>query len=203
MLWLGIITLLIAAGNALSQNLWKRDVVPNCQTDLSGPFEFPHLIVPIDRSNPDDAAGTSFHGQISENVSTIFNFDIPIRGNLTECTLIFIYPETDRLDASAPTFDRDGKPGYSFEGDGKVRFSHLDGPADSASTANYRPIPVEGHSVDITLQPGTTHVIRNFPCPGGQAIGVEMANAGTTELRYFQDSGAIPYVIPRCSLQAL
>lgn len=194
MRWLRISALLVAVANALPSTLSSRDVVPACQVDLSGPFEFPHLILPIDSSRPDHAPGTSYHGRVSETVSTIFNFDIPARANHTMCTLVFLYPTQVQLSASPHTFDIDGNVAYSLKGDGQVIFSYLETTASLTTTYNNRPSVREGHQMVTTLVPGTANVIQNFPCPAGQAISVHMANAGTTELRYFQDYGNNPYV---------
>ncbi|PMD16270.1 hypothetical protein NA56DRAFT_753356 [Hyaloscypha hepaticicola] len=44
---------------------------PGCPTNLNGAYEYPHLIVPIDSSNPEKAVGTSYFGKVSSSISSI------------------------------------------------------------------------------------------------------------------------------------
>ncbi|KAJ9644049.1 hypothetical protein H2199_003917 [Coniosporium tulheliwenetii] len=77
--------------------------------NLSGIWEFPHLIIPIDASNPTKAYGTSYNGHISSNKSAIFNFDFPPSLAGKTCTLIFLLPTQDKLVTSSFTLSGSGR----------------------------------------------------------------------------------------------
>lgn len=179
---LSITALLIAGASALTPSTRKlaARADPDCQTDLSGAYEFPHLIVPVDSGKPDEAPGTSYDGTVGENTTSLFNFDIP--GNdLQQCTLVFIFPGTEEV----------GKNVYTFDGDGKVSFGLLDDIVSPETTYNNKP-DVQTDYPPQTLEPGNTYTIANFDCPGDQPMSFQMANAGSTHLRYFQDYGENP-----------
>ena len=60
----------------------------SCPLDLDADFEFPHLIIPVDESQPDLAPGTSYNGKVSNTVSSLFNFDIRPEYSGKQCSLI-------------------------------------------------------------------------------------------------------------------
>ncbi|PIG90344.1 GPI anchored cell wall protein [Aspergillus arachidicola] len=153
----------------------------SCPTDLSGEYEFPHLIIPIDSSSPDTAAGTSYNGTISSTVSTIFNFDIPSSDAGKTCSLVFLFPKKEDLETSS----------YSFSGDGKVDFASLQSAATQSTTYNNAPAVKEDYG-DFTISPGNSYLISTFECPAGQAVSYEMKNSGSTELDFFEDYNPSP-----------
>ena len=178
---LSITALLIAGASALpSTRRLAARADPECPTDLSGTYEFPHLIIPVDASQPDTAPGTSYFGTVSESVTSLFKFDIPA-SNLERCTLFFTFPSTDSVPSNV----------YTFEGDGQVNFALLDDLVTEENTYNSRP-GVQTDYGTQTLAPGNTYTVANFDCPGGQPISFQMSNAGTTNLEYFQDYGENP-----------
>ncbi|KAJ5730357.1 uncharacterized protein N7483_004865 [Penicillium malachiteum] len=153
-----------------------------CGTTLiSGSFEFPHLIIPINSASPDTASGTSFNGEVTSTISSIFNFDIPPSDSGKTCSLVFLFPEKADLQTSS----------FTFSGDGKVNFSELSKAASSSTTFSNAPF-VSNNIGDVTISPGHSYVISTFSCPAGQAIAFEMKNAGTTNLDYFQDFNPSP-----------
>ncbi|KAL4946657.1 ubiquitin 3 binding protein But2 C-terminal domain-containing protein [Aspergillus oleicola] len=153
----------------------------SCPTDLSGNYEFPHLIVPIDSSSPDNAPGSSFNGTVTDTVSTIFNFDIPQSDAGKTCSLVFLFPNKEDLETSS----------YSFSGDGKVSFGALESPAELSTSYSNAPA-VSQNLGDFTISPGNSYSISSFECPAGKAIGVEMSNAGSTQLDFFEDYNPSP-----------
>ncbi|KAF5856398.1 hypothetical protein ETB97_007448 [Aspergillus alliaceus] len=153
----------------------------SCPTDLSGNYEYPHLIIPVDSSSPDDAAGTSFNGTISSTISTIFNFDIPSSDAGKTCSLVFLFPKKENLETSS----------YSFGGDGQVDFVSLESAASESTTYNNAPGVKEDYG-DITISPGNSYLISTFECPAGQAVSYEMKNSGSTELNFFEDYNPSP-----------
>ncbi|KAL2818805.1 ubiquitin 3 binding protein But2 C-terminal domain-containing protein [Aspergillus cavernicola] len=153
----------------------------SCPTDLSGDYEYPHLIVPVDSSSPDVAAGTQLNGSVTSTVSTIFNFDIPATDAGKTCNLIFLFPRQEDLETSA----------YSFNGDGSVQFGALESPATQSTTYNNAPAVSQDYG-EFTLSPGNSYPIASFDCPAGEKVGYEMTNAGSTDLEYFQDYNPSP-----------
>lgn len=160
---------------AVMPSLEKR-----CPAGLTGPFEFPHLIVPINLSSPDQAYGTSYNGQITTTISTIYNFDIPPSDAGKTCSLVFLFP---------------GDPSrYTFAGNGAIEFARLVAPADMGTTFNNAPDVQTSYGV-TTLAPGNAYTITTFDCPANQRIAYRLTSAGETNLVYFQDYNQPAYVV--------
>lgn len=176
MQWLTIAALLSGVNALTIPKRAESNEGKSCGTTLTDPFEFPHLIIPVDSSQPDMAPGTSYDGEVSETISSLFNFDIPDKPELDRCTLVFLFPGTNERPAET----------YTFEGDGKVRFESLKEPALETTTYNNAP-EVEVGLGDYVLQPGTPLEIASFPCPQGQRLGFKVSNTGSTNFKYFQD----------------
>ncbi|KAG9229274.1 GPI anchored cell wall protein [Amylocarpus encephaloides] len=161
-----------AGGSSLNTN--------SCPGNLNGPYQFPHLIVPVSKSTPNTAYGTQYNGQISSDISTIFNFDIPASYTGT-CSLVFLFPKQDQLETSS----------FTCSGDGKFDFKQLNHVASQSTTyAN------QGDSMAdygrFTAMPGSSTVVATFPCPAGQAVSYEMSAVSGTSLEYFQDYNPSP-----------
>lgn len=154
---------------------------PTCPTDLSGNYEYPHLIVPIDSSKPNTAEGTSYFGTVSDTVSSIFNFDIPYSDQGKTCSLVFLFPKQSDLQTSS----------YTFSGDGKIDVSKLKSPATAKTTFNNAPDVAKDFGT-FTIAPGNSYQIATFDCPAGKRVGYEISNAGSTNLHYFQDYNPSP-----------
>ncbi|KAJ5314766.1 Histone-fold [Penicillium atrosanguineum] len=154
----------------------------NCGTALStGNYEFPHLIIPVDSSSPNTAAGTSFNGKVTSTVSSIFNFDIPSSDSGKTCSLVFLFPEKANLETSS----------FTFSGDGKIDFSELSKAATTSTTFDNAP-SVSMDLGEITVSPGNSYVVSTFSCPAGQAVAFEMKNAGSTDFEFFEDFNPAP-----------
>ncbi|OQE46379.1 hypothetical protein PENCOP_c001G00901 [Penicillium coprophilum] len=152
-----------------------------CPTDLSGNYEIPHLIIPVDSSSPSTTAGTGFNGTVSSTTSTLFNFDIPAADAGKTCSLIFLFPKLEDLETSS----------YSFSGDGKIDFAKLSSTADSST--NFGNMPSVSQDLGtITVNPGSSYLVSTFSCPAGQAVAYEMKNAGTTHFNFFEDWNPSP-----------
>lgn len=153
-----------------------------CPTTLtSGSFEFPHLIVPISSAAPNKAFGTSFNGEVTPTISSIFNFDIPQTDAGKTCSLVFLFPNKADLKTSS----------FTFSGDGKIDFEQLVSPATTSTTFNNAPA-VAKNLGELTVSPGHSFVVSTFACPAGKKIAFEMKNAGTTHLEFFQDFNPAP-----------
>ncbi|KAI7968149.1 hypothetical protein EIK77_010319 [Talaromyces pinophilus] len=153
-----------------------------CGTNLiNGSFEFPHLIIPIDSSSPNKAAGTSFNGTVTSTISSIFNFDfLPSSAN-KQCSLVFLFPTQDKLETSA----------FTFSGDGAIRFLELQEPASSSTSFSNAP-QVKADFGVTNVSPGHTFTIATFACPVGQTVAFELKNAGSTSLDFFEDFNPSP-----------
>ncbi|CAM1510104.1 Fc.00g004390.m01.CDS01 [Cosmosporella sp. VM-42] len=152
-----------------------------CPTDLSGPYEFPHLIVPVDSSKPDTAPGTSYFGDISGSVSSIFNFDIPSSDEGKKCSLVFLFPEQKDLETSS----------FTISGSGDLDFSSLKDTASESTTWNNKPGKKNDYGT-TRVAPGSSYLIATFDCPAGTAIAFEIDSVGGTCLNYFQDYNPSP-----------
>jgi hypothetical protein len=150
-----------------------------CPTNLAGAYEFPHLIIPIDSSNPTAAPGTSYFGEISSTISSIFNFDIPAADTGKTCSLVFLFPNQADLVTS------------SFTGTGgAIDFSLLGGVATQTTSFSNAPVVATDYGV-TTVAPGNSYSIATFPCPGNTAISFELKSAGGA-VKYFQDYNPSP-----------
>ncbi|KAL4986153.1 ubiquitin 3 binding protein But2 C-terminal domain-containing protein [Aspergillus falconensis] len=153
----------------------------SCPTDLSGNYEFPHLIIPIDSSSPDEAYGTQFNGTVTPTVSTIFNFDIPAADAGKTCSLVFLFPRQEDLETSA----------FDFSGDGTIQFSAVETPATQSTTYNNAP-QISQNFGQFIVSPGNSYTVSSFECPAGQTVGYEMSTAGSTNLEFFEDYNPSP-----------
>ncbi|KAL1964604.1 hypothetical protein VTN77DRAFT_6778 [Rasamsonia byssochlamydoides] len=152
-----------------------------CPASLSGSYEYPHLIVPIDSSAPSKAYGTSYNGTVTSSISSIFNFDIPASYSGKQCSLVFLFPEQQNLQTSS----------FSFSGNGAIDFAQLQSAATQSTTYSNAPAVKTDYGVK-TVSPGNSYTIATFSCPAGQTVAFELKNAGTTNLNYFQDYNPSP-----------
>ncbi|KAF2835267.1 hypothetical protein M501DRAFT_1020042 [Patellaria atrata CBS 101060] len=152
----------------------------DCPADLEGPFQFPHLIVPIDASKPHKACGTQYNGVCSATKSTIYNFDIPESYKGKTCSLIFLFPKKGHMETSD----------YKYNGHGSIRASVLWAPADEHTT--YANAPAKKRDFgSFDIKPGHEYVLDTYPCRHGMRIGFELESEGI-ELEYFQDYNPEP-----------
>ncbi|KAH9904452.1 ubiquitin 3 binding protein But2 C-terminal domain-containing protein [Xylariomycetidae sp. FL2044] len=147
-------------------------------------YNLPHLIVPIDSSQPSTALGTSFFGQVSATVSTLFNFDVPASDAGRTCTLWFLFPSADTLETSD----------FTFSGTGALAFTFLEGAATASTTWDSAPA-VWGGEGRFDVAPGNAYELISFACPAaGSVLTVKMADVEgePTDLSYFQDYNPCP-----------
>ncbi|PWY86069.1 hypothetical protein BO70DRAFT_289373 [Aspergillus heteromorphus CBS 117.55] len=170
-----------APSGAQASSTATQSSAASCPTDLSGDYEYPHLIVPINSSTPDTAFGSQFFGTVSSTVSTIFNFDIPSSDAGKTCSLIFLLPNKQDLETSS----------YTFSGDGKVDFSLLSSAASLKTSYSNAPSVQQDYG-DFTLSPGNSYLISSFSCPAGETVSYEMKEAGSTYLNFFEDYNPSP-----------
>lgn len=148
--------------------------MPNIPINLSGPYEIPHLLVPIDRSNGSNIIGNSYIAQISSSFSTLFNFNLPSEFQGKTCNLVFHVP---------PESQEWWHP-WHLSTPGGILFSQLETPAtaltSSGTVSNSRPIG----SVN-SLELGG-HPVSSAPCEAGTTVGYRADALGALDLQYFQ-----------------
>lgn len=153
-----------------------------CPADLSGAFEYPHLIIAVDKNSPTDAPGTSFNGTITSSISSIYNFDILPSDEGKQCTLVFLFPEQKDLVTSA----------YDVSGSGDLTVEGLEAPATEQTSYENKP-QSSGHAGSAKdVKPGNSYTIATGKCAAGQRIGYEVSATGDLALEYFQDYNPSP-----------
>lgn len=152
-----------------------------CPADLSGTYQFPHLIVPVSSANSDKAYGTSYNGLITKaDIRTIFNFDIPPSDAGKTCSLVFLFPRQDQLVTSA----------FAISGDGNINLAALAGVANQGTTYNNAPVVAKDYGT-IKFSPGSAYTVATFNCPAGMRQSYSMSSTGT-DFHYFQDYNPSP-----------
>lgn len=171
------------AASTAAQATSSATATGTCTTDiLSGSYEYPHLIVPVSSVQPTTALGTSYFGEFSSTVSSIFNFDIPASDAGKTCTLVFLFPTQAELETSS----------FTTSGTGGLEFKELSSPASVATT--YDTIP-SAAGIDVTLSsvtPGNSYVVVSHECGAGERISFEVSATGSLDLKYFQDYNPSP-----------
>lgn len=155
--------------------------VGKCPADLKGNYQYPHLIIPINSSQPSTAPGTSYFGQVSSTICSIFNFDIPQSYSGQKCSLVFLFPQQLQLETSS----------YTISGSGGVEFSKL-GSSVSQQTSWSNCPAKESNYGTLDIQPGNSYTIWSGSCPAGQTVAYKMCGTGSLNLRYFQDYNPSP-----------
>lgn len=152
-----------------------------CPANLGGTYEYPHLIVPVDSTKPSTTLGTSYNGEVSSTVSSLFNFDIPASDSGKTCSLVFLFPTQAELETSS----------FTFSGSGAIDFAMLSSPASESTT--YDSVPaVKTDYGSTTVAPGNSYTIATFDCPANSAVGFELTAPSDTSLWYFQDYNPSP-----------
>ena len=154
----------------------------SCPANLSGNYEYPHLIVPIDSSHPHKAYGTSYNGKVDHTTSSIYNFDIPSTDDGKTCTVVFLFPEKKDLVTSS----------YTINGSGGFTVKGLKDPATEQTSYDTCPAVAEDVGAVHEVGPGNSYTIASGPCAAGHRIGYEVSATGDLELDYFQDYNPSP-----------
>jgi hypothetical protein len=152
-----------------------------CPGDLSGSYEFPHLIIPVDKSQPDTPQGNRFNGTVGSNKCTIFNFDINAKDAGKQCSAHFLFPEQSQLETSA----------YSFSGHGNLTFYWLESCVNQSTTWNNKP-KVQQPWNNSPVRPGQNVHAGSHACQAGDKIAIEMCSSDDLYLDYFQDWNPSP-----------
>lgn len=154
----------------------------SCPTNLSGSYQFPHLIVEVDKNQPAIALGNSYNVHISPTVSSLINFDIPPSYEGKTCSLVFLFPERAQLTTS----------NYTFSGHGGIAVTQLQSPAVEQTTYNTVPATANDIRTLADLQAGNSYVMASGACSAGQRVGYDVRAVGTLDLEFFQTSNEPP-----------
>jgi glucan endo-1,3-beta-D-glucosidase len=142
---------------------------------LTGPFEFPHLVVPIDNANPDTVIGSQYVARLSPTYSSLYNFDVRPSYAGKTCSLVF----------HLPLLSGDWWQLIQYKSAGGIIVSQLNNIATDITSAskvgNTRPIG----SVS-SLSPGGGYTINSAPCEAGKTVGYRIDAVGGLDLQYFQ-----------------
>ncbi|KAI8934167.1 hypothetical protein NX059_008920 [Plenodomus lindquistii] len=152
-----------------------------CPANLNGPYQFPHLIIPVSSSSPNTAYGTSYFGKVDTTTCSIFNFDIPATSASKTCTLIFLFPQQKDLQTSS----------YTVSGSGNVSFTKLKGAASQGTTWANMPAK-EKELWSGSIMPGNSYTVASGACAAGMTVTYEMCASGGYALQYFQDYNPSP-----------
>jgi hypothetical protein len=148
--------------------------------DLSGKWEFPHLIVPVSQSRPNEPFGNKLNGYFRPDVCTIFNFDVHPDYAGETCSVIFLLPKKKDLKTSD----------YTYTGEGNLVFLKLDEPATVKTTWANKP---EGEKLGKKhITPGSKTQVWSGPCEAGKRVAFAVCADGDLEIEYFQDFNPAP-----------
>ena len=152
-----------------------------CPTNLPTNYQAPHLIVPVNKSSPSTEYGTSFDGEITPSISTLFNFDIPPSYSGQDCSLIFALPTQAQLQTSS----------FTLSGPGIINFALLSAPVTKQTTYASAPAVANDYG-NLTVVPGNAYTIASFACPAGKSVSFELSSLGGTSLTFFEDFNPCP-----------
>ena len=152
-----------------------------CPTNLPTNYQAPHLIVPVNKSSPSTKYGTVFNGEVSSEISTLFNFDIPSSYSGLECSLIFAFPTIAQLQTSS----------FTLSGPGTVDIDLLS-TAITIETSYASAPEAETDYGSFTFTPGHAYTIASFACPAGEAVSFGMESVGGTNFEFFEDFNPCP-----------
>lgn len=172
-------TLPISAPSTLLTPLPNTDPFPdfpilNQPHVLTPPFIAPHLVVPINSSDPNITTENQYLAQLSSTQSTLFVFNIGSELGRT-CNLVFTLPSHLNLKYIAL---------YTFLSPGGIRISRLDRLSDGRANRNSGGTTDVGSILEII--PGNKYTIGSAPCEARQTVGYRIDSTGGLDLQFFQ-----------------
>lgn len=150
--------------------------LPNIPIDLSGLYEIPNLLVPIDLSTPGNILGNRYIAQISSTHSTLFDFNIPPEYQGKTCNLVFHVP---------PESQEWWHP-WHLTTPGGIVFSQLEVPATALTSADTVSGSTSGPIGAVNSLESGAHLVSSAPCEAGKILGYRADAVGATDLQYFQ-----------------
>ncbi|OTA99163.1 hypothetical protein M426DRAFT_49582, partial [Hypoxylon sp. CI-4A] len=154
-------------------------------------YDSPSYITYISQSEPDRAFGPQYNSIITPNeISSVFNFDVPASRSDANCTLEFLFPRQDQLRTS----------GFKYDGPGSFAFTgYLAGSCPGPETT-YNNQPTAGvfpPFPPIHMEPGYAYTIDVGPCTfaaGTYALLmlIQATSSNDTTFEFFQNDDDCP-----------
>ena len=153
-----------------------------CPTALTGAYQTPHAIIPVNKDQPSTSYGTQYFAYMSSSNSTIFNFDIPSSYAGKQCSVIFLFPKKSDLQTSD----------FTMSGSGGIKFDQLSSPAPlSVSYASCPAVKSNLGMVD-NVTPGNSYMVSTGACQAGTTLSILASSTGGLSLSYFEVSVLTP-----------
>jgi hypothetical protein len=111
---------------------------------------------------------------------TIFNFNLPTSYTGKTCSLVFLFPRQDQLQASS----------FTTSGDGSIGFTSLTSVTNQKTTHNNFLGIAQDYGA-FSLSPGNSYTVASFNCPAGTTQSYSMVSA-ETDFHHLQDYNAAP-----------
>jgi hypothetical protein len=139
--------------------------------------EFPHLIIPLKKSSPDQAFGTQTSGEISQSVWTEVSFDVPSNVEAKICRINF-HINTNSSKNAPRTLSGDAP--YTF----LIYRLLTDINKDTDSWNSYP--KTTNYVATVTLTPGGSVTVKDgwFQCPMGDVAQFLLTPVGSRAFRY-------------------
>ncbi|KAF1344221.1 ubiquitin 3 binding protein But2 C-terminal domain-containing protein [Delphinella strobiligena] len=153
-----------------------------CQTGLSGAYQTPHAVIPVNSNHPDQSYGTQYDAYIGGGNSTVFNFDIPSSYEGKQCTVLFLFPEKSQLETSD----------FTLSGSGSLTFEQLSSAVPLDVTYSSLPSGKSQLGKVETCTPGNSYVISSGSCAAGTTESIEVSASGDLSLEFFEDWNPSP-----------
>jgi hypothetical protein len=153
-----------------------------CPAALTGAYQTPHAIIPINKDQPSTSYGTQYNPDFSPSKSTIFTFDVPASYAGKQCSLVFLFPKKSDLQTSD----------FTTSGSGGLSFDLLKSPAPLS--VSYATCPaVMSHLGDVpSAMPGNSYTVNSYACPAGTTQSVLVSSTGGLSLNFFEDWNPSP-----------
>lgn len=170
---------------AVSRDVDSSQVCPEILPPLPG-FDYPHLMIPISSSHPDIAYPNTLTPNITANdVSVIFNFDVPEERAGQMCTWQFLFPQQNQLSTSY----------FKLIGFGTFHFSLSalgNGAIADTTTFNNQPLQANPHGFpcSVSMRPGNAYTVGSSLCVPG-LISLTMSSTDS-RLEWFEDYNPCP-----------
>jgi hypothetical protein len=147
-----------------------------CPTALTGAYQTPHAIIPVNKDMPSTSYGTQYFAYLSSSNSTIFNFDIPSSYAGKQCSLIFLFPKKSDLQTSD----------FTMSGSGGIKFDQLTSAAPL--NVNYATCPAVKSNLGMVdnAMPGNSYMVATGACQAGTTMSVLASSTGGLSLSYFE-----------------
>ncbi|KAF2723944.1 hypothetical protein K431DRAFT_310659 [Polychaeton citri CBS 116435] len=151
-----------------------------CPGHLGSPFEFPHLIVPINKDQPDTSYGNTLLPWVSNTTLAVFNFDVSPTLAGKDCSLDFFWPRHGQMETSE----------FELSGTGDFQFAEMTLPVNESSTwssCSAKKPMLKDWIKPRLVKPGSASTVWKGKCPASQKVSWAMGATGDAKLKWFQD----------------